>query len=120
MKIIYGNGASGGIAAGKLRLLRSSADALDVPHPSVLIAHDPIPAETVLLCRKNILGFVTENGNPLSPAAVLARTMHIPAVTGVGEIPPEYDGCAAVLDGNEGVLYLEPDESTETRYANRT
>ncbi len=101
-------------------ILTGGEGTITVTHPSVIAAHDLTPAETVTLDRKNILGFVTEGGSPLSHTAILARTMNIPAVIGVGEIPPEYDGCAVVLDGNEGVLYLEPDESTETRYANRT
>ena len=85
--------------------------------PSVIAAHDLTPAETVMLDRKMVLGFVTEGGSPMSHTAILARTMDIPAIVGAGEIPDRYDGCPVVLDGNEGVLYVEPDEPTENRYA---
>lgn len=87
-----------------------------ITHPSVVAAHDLTPAETVMLDKKMVLGFVTEGGSTMSHTAILARTMDIPAVVGAGEIPDRYDGCPVVLDGNEGVLYLEPDEHTETRY----
>ena len=88
----------------------------EIMHPSVIAAHDLTPAETVMLDKKMVLGFVTEGGSAMSHTAILARTMDIPAIVGVGEIPDRYDGCPVVLDGNEGVLYVEPDERTESRY----
>ena len=88
----------------------------EITHPSVIAAHDLTPAETVMLDKKMVLGFVTEGGSAMSHTAILARTMDIPAIVGVGEIPDRYDGCPVVLDGNEGVLYVEPDERTESRY----
>lgn len=87
-----------------------------ITHPSVIAAHDLTPAETVMLDKKMVLGFVTEGGSTMSHTAILARTMDIPAIVGAGEIPDRYDGCPVVLDGNEGVLYVEPDERTESRY----
>lgn len=83
--------------------------------PSVLAAADLTPAETVMLDRKKVLGFVTEVGSIDSHTAILARTMGIPAIVSVGVLPDSYDGCPVVLDGNEGVLYVEPDEGTEDR-----
>lgn len=85
--------------------------------PSVIVAHDLTPAETVMLDRKKVLGFVTEGGSTMSHTAILARTMNIPAIIGVGNVPDMYDGCSVVLDGNEGVLYIDPDERTESRLA---
>ncbi len=90
---------------------------ITLTQPSVIAAHDLTPAETVMLDRKMVLGFVTEDGSTMSHTAILARTMDIPAIVGAGEIPDRYDGCPVVLDGNEGVLYVEPDEHTESRYA---
>lgn len=90
---------------------------ITLTQPSVIAAHDLTPAETVMLDRKMVLGFVTEGGSTMSHTAILARTMDIPAIVGAGEIPDRYDGCPVVLDGNEGVLYVEPDEHTESRYA---
>ncbi|MGN1345180.1 MAG: phosphoenolpyruvate--protein phosphotransferase [Eubacteriales bacterium] len=90
---------------------------IEITHPSVIAAHDLTPAETVMLDKKMVLGFVTEGGSTMSHTAILARTMDIPAVIGIGELPDRYDGCPVVLDGNEGVLYIEPDEHTENRFA---
>ncbi len=90
---------------------------ITLTQPSVIAAHDLTPAETVMLDKKMVLGFVTEGGSTMSHTAILARTMDIPAIVGAGEIPDRYDGCPVVLDGNEGVLYVEPDEHTENRYA---
>lgn len=90
---------------------------ITLTQPSVIAAHDLTPAETVTLDRKMVLGFVTEGGSTMSHTAILARTMDIPAIVSAGTIPDCYDGCPVVLDGNEGVLYVEPDEHTENRYA---
>lgn len=90
---------------------------ITVTQPSVIAAHDLTPAETVMLDRKMVLGFVTEGGSTMSHTAILARTMDIPAIVAAGEIPDRYDGCPVVLDGNEGVLYVEPDAGTEDRFA---
>jgi len=98
-------------------ILGGCGKTITVTHPSVIAAHDLTPAETVMLDRKMVLGFVTEGGSTMSHTAILARTMDIPAIVGVGEIPDRYDGCPVVLDGNEGVLYVEPDAGTESRYA---
>jgi len=99
-------------------ILGGGSTAIAVTHPSVIAAHDLTPAETVMLDKTMVLGFVTEGGSTMSHTAILARTMDIPAVVGVGEgrIPDEYDGSRVVLDGSEGVLYIEPDEHTENRY----
>lgn len=98
-------------------ILGGCENVIRLTQPSVIAADDLTPAETVMLDRKMVLGFVTEGGSPMSHTAILARTMDIPAIVGVGAIPDRCDGCPVVLDGNEGVLYVEPDEHTESRYA---
>jgi len=97
-------------------ILAGGSTAIAVTRPSVIAAYDLTPAETVMLDRTMVLGFVTEGGSTMSHTAILARTMDIPAVVDAGRIPDEFDGCPVVLDGSEGVLYVEPDEGTESRY----
>ncbi len=97
-------------------ILSGGGKTIEITHPSVIAAQDLTPAETIMLDKKMVLGFVTEGGSTMSHTAILARTMDIPAVIDVGQIPDEYDGCSVVLDGNEGVLYIEPDEKTEVKY----
>ena len=84
--------------------------------PVILAADDLMPSETVQLERSQILGLVTSQGATTSHSVILAKTMNIPAVIGVGEgLQPEYDGKMAILDGKAGKLYIDPDEQTLER-----
>ena len=91
-------------------LLGRSADPLRLmPNGSLLLAHDLTPADTVELGRNRIRGFVTEVGGRTSHVSILARSLELPAVVGVGELPPDITtGDMAILDGHEGVLILHP------------
>ena len=79
--------------------------------PVILAARDLAPSETVLLDKKKILGFVTEQGSANSHTAILARTMEIPALVSV-PVAREWDGRLAAIDGEEGILYVDPDPET--------
>lgn len=78
--------------------------------PSIVVARDLTPGETVQMDSTKVLGFVTFEGSPTSHTAILARTMNIPAVIGTGEIDPCHHGEMAILDGFDGALYINPDE----------
>lgn len=77
--------------------------------PSIVIADDLAPSETVQMDKEKLLAFVTRYGSSNSHTAILARTMNIPAMIGV-DIRKEWDGKPAVVDGYSGTLYIEPDE----------
>lgn len=83
-------------------------------HESVIVAADDlVPSETVQLDKSKVLGFATMYGSSNSHTAILARTMNIPAVIGMGEaLKEKYDGMLAVIDGFEGKVYIDPDEKT--------
>ncbi len=85
-----------------------------VTNESVIIAADDlVPSETVQLDKSKVLGFATMYGSSNSHTAILARTMNIPAVIGIGEaLNEKYDGALAVIDGFEGKVYVDPDEMT--------
>lgn len=83
------------------------------PPIGILVAEDLSPSEAVGLDTGTLLGLVSRVGSANSHAAILARAMGIPSLTDV-EIDPSWDGTVAVLDGDAGVLYLEPDEETMT------
>lgn len=83
--------------------------------PVIVVAKDLTPSETVQMDKKKLLGFVTELGSSTSHTAILARTMNIPALTGI-TADASWDGKMAVLDGNTGTLYLEPEESVLLTY----
>lgn len=77
--------------------------------PVIVVADDLAPSETVQMDKSKLLSFVTRYGSSNSHTAILARTMNIPALIGV-DIKEEWDGKLAVVDGNTGTLYVEPDE----------
>lgn len=83
--------------------------------PSVIAANELTPGETVNLDKKLALGFITEGGSDSSHSAILARTMGIPSVVAAGKIDSSLDGKYCILDGDEGALYIEPDEETRER-----
>ena len=88
-----------------------SAEAM--PEPVIILAEDLAPSETVQLDKSKVLGFATMYGSSNSHTAILARTMNIPAVIGLGEdLKAEYNGKDAIIDGFTGTLYIEPDEET--------
>ena len=86
---------------------------IDSPVPVILAADDLAPSETVQLDKSKILGFVTSGGSGSSHTAILARTMGIPAIIGVGDqLKPEYEGREVIVDGSVGSVVIEPDETT--------
>jgi phosphotransferase system enzyme I (PtsI) len=81
--------------------------------PAIIAADDLVPSETVQLDKEKVLGFATMYGSSNSHTAILARTMNIPAIIGLGEeLKEEYDGAYAVIDGFDGKIYIDPDEET--------
>ena len=85
----------------------------EMTEPCIIAADDLAPSETVQLDKSKVLGFATMYGSSNSHTAILARTMNIPAVIGLGtELLPEYNGKIAAIDGFTGTLYIDPDEET--------
>ena len=84
--------------------------------PVLLAADDLAPSETIQLDKSKILGFVTAGGSGSSHTAILARTMGIPAIVGLGDaLKPEYEGRQAIADGSTGALVVDPDDDTRDR-----
>lgn len=94
-------------------LLGGETGAMKMDEPVIVAADDLVPSETVQLDKDKVLSFVTMYGSANSHTAILARTMNIPAVIGIGEdLKKEYDGKLAIVDGLEGMIYIEPDAKT--------
>ena len=86
---------------------------IDSDVPVILAADDLAPSETIQLDKNKILAFVTEGGSSSSHTAILARTMGIPAIVGLGDqMKPEFEGRPAMVDGSTGQVYVDPDEGT--------
>lgn len=85
--------------------------------PVILAADDLAPSETVQLEKDKVLSFITQGGSTNSHTAILARTMNIPAIIGAGSgLSEEYEGKLGIVDGAEGLIYVDPDEETLTKY----
>ena len=83
----------------------------------LVLAHNLTPSETASLDRKFVNGFVTEMGGPGSHTAIVAQGMEIPAVVGVGPFLTDVSGGEVVIiDGDQGLVILSPDEETIARY----
>ena len=80
--------------------------------PSIIVADDLAPSETVQLDKDKVLAFVTVHGSSNSHTAILARTMGIPALIGTPVDLEAVDGKTAVVDGYAGVFYVDPDLDT--------
>ncbi len=97
-----------------VRCLRGEkgADGAQLP-PSVIVADDLTPSETMQLDKGKILAFVTVHGSSNSHTSILARTMNIPALIGVPlELGALREGALAVVDGYRGEFIVEPDAET--------
>ncbi|MGN0298619.1 MAG: phosphoenolpyruvate--protein phosphotransferase [Lachnospiraceae bacterium] len=78
--------------------------------PVIIVAEDLSPSETIQMDKSKILAFVTRRGSANSHTAILAKSMNIPALVGV-DIDPSWNGLFAVVDGMEGYIYIEPEQS---------
>lgn len=91
---------------------------LELTTPSIVVADDLTPSETVQLPKEYVLGIATNGGSTTSHAALLARALAIPAVTGLGDITSRVSpGETVLLDGTNGAITLNPDKSTEADFA---
>ena len=83
----------------------------------LVLAHNLTPSETAILNPKFVRGFVTEIGGPGSHTAIVAEALGIPAVVGTGPFLADVSGGETVIiDGDQGLVILHPDEETIARY----
>ena len=86
--------------------------------PSIIIADDLTPSETLQLPQELVLGFATNGGSSTSHVALLARAMGIPAVTGLVDVTSRVSAEDTVLlDGTNGFLTIAPDEATSSEFS---
>lgn len=90
--------------------------ALNEPH--ILVAHNLTPSDTASINKANVLGIATDLGSRTSHAAILARSLNIPAIVGLHDITAKLEtGEYVVLDGNDGWLIVDPTPKTLAQYA---
>ncbi len=82
----------------------------EITEPSIIVADDLAPSETVQLDKEKVLAFVTRKGSTNSHTAILARTMNIPAIVSV-DIPEDIEGKMAIVNGFDSEVIVEPEQS---------
>jgi phosphotransferase system enzyme I (PtsI) len=84
----------------------------------ILVAHNLTPSDTASINRANVLGVATDLGSRTSHAAILARSLNIPAVVGLHDITTKLEtGQHVLVDGSDGVLIVDPAPETIAHYA---
>jgi phosphotransferase system enzyme I (PtsI) len=90
---------------------------LSLREPHILIAHNLTPSDTASMSRENVLGMATDVGSRTSHAAILARSLNIPAVLGLHDITAKIEtGQHVLIDGNDGWLIVNPAPETLACY----
>lgn len=84
----------------------------------ILVAHNLTPSDTASINRANVLGVATDLGSRTSHAAILARSLNIPAVVGLHDITAKLEtGQHVLIDGSDGLLIVNPAPETIAHYA---
>ena len=91
-------------------LLNDEKNYRTILESSIVVAKELTPGETIQMDKSKILGFVTAVGSTNSHTAILARTLNLPALMGV-EVQEAWNGKMAAIDGEMGILYIEPDDA---------
>lgn len=95
-----------------------SQNSMEFDEPVLLAADDLTPSETILLDKSKILGILTAFGSASSHTAILARTMGIPAVAGLGDLlDPGFEGRQILVDGSTGTVIIDPTKDVFSVYA---
>src|SRR6201981_3683538 len=91
---------------------------LALSEPHILVSHNLTPSDTAGMDRSNVLGVATDLGSRTSHAAILARSLNIPAVVGLHDITAKLEtGQQVLLDGSDGLLIVSPAPETLAHYA---
>ena len=95
-----------------------SVDIAALPAGTILVAKDLTPSMTAGIRPENVAGIVTELGGKTSHSAILARALEIAAVVAVPDLMSQVEnGHVIVLDGSEGIVYVDPDQAVVDEFA---
>ncbi|MFW5688995.1 MAG: phosphoenolpyruvate--protein phosphotransferase [Spirochaetota bacterium] len=89
----------------------------DLSEEVILVAHDLMPSDAIVMNKRMVRGIATDAGGRTSHTAILARSFEIPSVLGLSEVSRMAEGGETIIvDGNHGTITLSPDEDTLARY----
>ena len=98
-------------------ILGISVDAFSLEQEAIIIAKDLTPSDTAQMDKEKVKAFATDMGGRTSHTAIMARSLEIPAVVGLKDATQKIKtGDTVIIDGNEGAVYVNPDEETAKRY----
>ena len=106
-----------------MRIMRQLAEPhgghyVDLPTQSIIVARELLPSETLDLDREHVVGIVTEEGGENSHAAILARALGIPAVTGISAATTRIAcGSHVLIDGENGTIVVTPSDLVANDFA---
>jgi phosphoenolpyruvate-protein phosphotransferase (PTS system enzyme I) len=99
---------------------KSGHDLSNLTEEVVVIAFDLSPSDTALMHEENVIGFATDIGGKTSHTAIMAKSIGIPAVVGLHNISQKVKaGDFTIIDGNKGIVYINPTEETQKIYADK-
>ena len=89
--------------------------------PVIIVSHDITPSDTAQMKKDMVLGFLTNIGGRTSHSAIMARSLEIPAILGLSDITTKVkNGDIVCFDGEEGIVYLNPDSETINKYNSKS
>jgi phosphotransferase system enzyme I (PtsI) len=99
-------------------ILGAPSDGLKkIDSPVIIVAHDLTPSDTASMNRNVVLGFAADIGGGTSHTAIMAKSLGIPAVLGLGDISKKVgDGDYIIVDGMEGKVIINPDAGLKEEY----
>jgi phosphoenolpyruvate-protein phosphotransferase len=90
---------------------------LNVDEPVIVVAPEILPSQAMTLDRLRVAGILTETGGTSGHAAILARSLGIPAVSGMrGILQDVHTGDLLAIDGREGLVYVQPGPEVEAAF----
>ena len=91
-----------------------------LPPGSVIVARELLPSEAIELAKSGVVAIVSEHGGTSSHTAIVARSLRIPAITGIANVTSQVQpGTRLLVDGETGSLVIEPSPSDEARLLDR-
>lgn len=102
-----------------LRILHGTkGQTTELAEPSVIVATDLTPSDTVTLDKRKVVAFCMAKGGSTSHAVILSRALGIPAIVGLGEeLNQLHNGIQVIVDGTAGEVLIEPDTATIAKYS---
>ncbi|MEE8441864.1 MAG: phosphoenolpyruvate--protein phosphotransferase, partial [Spirochaetia bacterium] len=98
-------------------LQRERFSLADLTEEVIVITHDLLPSDAIVMNKEYVKGIAMDGGGPTSHTAILARSFEIPSVLGLTTVTRAVIDCDTIIvDGNHGVIVTDPDAETRARY----